>query len=87
MAGVKEIKELLEGVKVLGIQTKKVLADGKVSLTDLPVLIEVFQNYQVLVDAVQGADQIPNEVKDLDGTEAQEVLAKVLEVANAIKAA
>jgi hypothetical protein len=85
--GVKECLELLEGVKVVGVAVKKVLADGKVSVGDLPVLVEVLGKFSVLVDSVQGLDQVPAEFKDLSADEANQLLAKVLELITVIKSA
>lgn len=85
--GIKETLELLEGVKVLIVESKKVLADGKVSLADLPAVLSLLQKFSVLNAAVQGAGEIVGEVKDLSGDEANQVIAKVLELAAAAKAA
>lgn len=85
--GIKESLELLEGVKVLGVSAKKVLADGKVNLADLPVLLGLISDFPVLTAAVQGADLVLPEVKDLSADEANQLVAKVLEVVNAIKTA
>jgi hypothetical protein len=85
--GIKESMELLEGVKVLVVEVKKVMADGKVSLADLPVLMSLLQKFSVLSAAAEGAGEITKEVKDLSAEEAQTLLAKVLEVTAAAKAA
>lgn len=71
MAGIKETKELVKFGLVLGKALAEALADGKVDLTDalkfLPVLRE-------LKDAVEGIDQVPTELKDLDDAEKKELL-------------
>lgn len=84
---IKELLELLEGMKLLALDGKKVLADGKVNLADIPVAMELLGQLDVLGAAVRGADQIPSEVKDLSLEEAQQIIAKVLEIAAALKAA
>ncbi len=86
MADIKETLELLDGVKKLGVGIKKVLADGKLNLADLPVLIGLIQDFPTLTAAAQGADQIPTEIKDLTMAEANQLVAKVMEVVAAIKA-
>lgn len=83
----KEITELLDGVKAIGVAVKKIMADGKIGIADLPVVVSLLSDFKVLSDAVAGADQIPAEVKDLDAAEVQALVAKCLEVAAAIKAA
>lgn len=85
--GIKETLELLDGVKVLVVEAKKILADGKLSLSDLPVALELLQKFSVLSAAVQGAGEIVGEVKDISGDEANQIIAKVLEITAAAKAA
>lgn len=85
--GIKETLEVLDGVKVLIVQAKAVFADGKVNLADLPVLLGLLQNLSVLNAAVQGADQVIAEAKDLSSEEATVVIAKVLELVAAVKGA
>ena len=85
--GIKESMELLEGVKVLGVSGKKILADGKVSVADLPEVMVLVSKAQAIVDAVQGIEGALPEIKDLDEAEATAIVAKVFEVIAAIKAA
>jgi hypothetical protein len=85
--GIKEILEVLDGVKVLLVNGKKVMADGKVSLADLPVAMELLKQMSVLNAAVQGASEVVAEAKDISGPEVDELVAKVLEVFAAVKAA
>lgn len=84
---IKELLELLEGVKLLGVAGKKVFADGKIDMADLPLALGLLQKLSVLSAAVQGADQLVAEVKDLSADEANQLVLKVLELAAAIKAA
>lgn len=86
-ASIKESLELLEGVKILAVETKKVLADGKLNLNDLPVLLGLMQNFGKLSAAVQDADQVIVEAKDLSAAEAEQLVAKILEIVAAVKAA
>jgi hypothetical protein len=85
--GIKESLELLEGLKLLAVEAKKVLADGKLSAADLPVILDLINNVSVLVAAVQGLGEIKAEVKDLSAEEIQQLGAKVLEIVAAVKAA
>lgn len=84
---IKESMELLEGLKLLAIESKKLMADGKVNLGDLPVLLDLVQNVGVLAAAVQGADQVGAELKELSSEELQKLGEKVLEIVAAVKAA
>lgn len=83
--GIKEIMELLEGVKVIGVSAKAMMADGKVDLKDIPEAIELLKQYQTIIEAFKGAGEIPHEVKDMSVDELQAVGAKVLEIASALK--
>lgn len=83
--GIKETMEVLEGVKALGVHGKAILADGKVSVADLPVLMGLVADAQKIVDAVQGIEGVMAEAKDLDEAEALAIVSKVFEVVKAIK--
>lgn len=83
----KETMEFLEGVKVLVVTAKAVFKDGKVSLDDLPVAMQLLQDFPKLNAAVQGLGDVPAEFKSLSQEDAQLLLAKLFEVINAAKAA
>ena len=85
--GIKEISELLNGVEMLGVVSKKVMADGKISLADAGIVFEAVQKYKAVVAAFQGINDVPAEVKDLSAEEANLLLSKLLSVVQAIKAA
>lgn len=85
--GIKESLELLDGLKILAIDVKKVFADGKVSIADLPVAMELLGQLGTLTAAIQGVDQILVEAKDLSAEEINALVAKVFEVVAAYKAA
>lgn len=85
--GIKEIMELLDGVKVLALAGKKITADGKVNLADFPILMEVLAKFGVLNAAYQGLGEAVLEGKDLSMDEAQAIVDKVMEIAKALKAA
>lgn len=74
--GIKESKELLEGIELLAVSAKKIAKDG-VSLADLPEAIELLKKLDVLVAAVNGINQLDEELKDLDQAELIELGSKV----------
>lgn len=82
----KESMEFLEGVRVLGIAVKKALADGKLTLADLPHLLSLLEQIGTLTAAVKGVDQIGKEAKDYDSEELQQIGAKVIAIIAEIKA-
>lgn len=87
MADIHNTVELFEGIKVLGIFGKRVGADGKVDLADLPLLLELAQKSGELAKAVEGMGEIPTEIKDIDPTEAQALVVEIFKVLAEIKAA
>jgi len=86
MKDVKNIIEVLEAIKVIGVPAKQILKDG-VDASDLPKLLEVVKKYQVLVDAIDGVGEVVEEAKDIDSQEAVVVVLKAFEVVKAIKEA
>lgn len=87
MENVKEIKELIVALEVIGVFAKKVAADKKVNLEDLPYLIDLAKQMETVLAGVEGLDKLPEEVKDIDESEAMELLGQVLKTVKAIKAA
>lgn len=81
---IKNIIEVLEAVKLVGVPAKAALKDG-IELSDLAKLIEVVKHFEVLVAAVEGALEIPEEIKDLKSEEMVIIVAKVFEIIKAIK--
>lgn len=85
--GIKECMEVLEGFKVIGVAGKRVFADGKISFADLSIILGLLNNFSKVNAAIAGVEQIPLELKDLSQEEANLLLAKILEVVAALKAA
>lgn len=85
MAGIKESMEVLDAVEVLLKDLKKILADGKISFGDIGIIFDLLGQFQVLNLGLQGADQVPAELKDLDPAESELLLAKALAIAAIFK--
>lgn len=79
--GIKESLEVLAAVEVLLKDLKKVLADGKIGFGDVGVIFDLLGQFQVLNAGLQGADQVPAELKDLDSAEAEVLVARALAIA------
>ena len=73
--GIKEIKELIEGLGLLYKVGKEVAADGKVDFTDVAVLAKFQDQLPVLLAAAEGVALLGEEVKDISGPEAIELLS------------
>lgn len=86
MTGINNIVEILDAVKLLVVTGKEVMKDGKVSVADLPAAMALLSQVQVLVKAVEGAELVIAEGKDLDAAEIAVLVAKVKDLALAVKA-
>jgi hypothetical protein len=87
MKQVKEIKELLKGLEVVGVAGVKIAADGKVSIEDLAHIVALAKQIDVLSAAVAGLGEIDDELKDLDQAEIIELVGAVFALVKAIKEA
>ncbi len=85
--GIQNLEEVIDAVQLLGVAAKQVMADGKVGVADLPVVLGLVNKLSVIVAAVNGADQLVLEAKDIDAAEAQALVAKLIAAVAAIKAA
>lgn len=85
--GIKEIKELLAAVEVVGTAVKKISKDGKVDLTDAVYLVELGTKLNVLVAAAEGIKEIPAEAKDIQADEAIELVGTMYQIAKKIQEA
>ena len=78
----------LEGLDDKSVERrKKVFADKKVNLADLPVVMQIAQKSNVLVDAVAGIKEIPVELKDLSQEELVQIAAAHFALIKAVKEA
>jgi hypothetical protein len=73
---VKNALEVFELVKTAGIQAQEVMKDGKVNIFDLPKLAPLVGPAR---KAIQDANLIAGEIKDLDGEEAQLLATAAIE--------
>lgn len=87
MAGIKESLEALAAVELGVKDVKAVIADGKVNMSDLPVLFDVIRQLGAFNAGLQGAELIPVEIKDLDAVEAEQLVAAALRIVNAWRGA
>lgn len=82
--GINESLELLEGFKIMGCGVMEALKDGKLGWSDLKILVDLGKNFSDLIAAFKGISDIPSEIKDIDGEEAKQLIAKMGEVFKAI---
>lgn len=85
--GIKELLEAIKGITLLGVETKKIMKDGKVNLDDITSLQRLFEQKQTIFDAVEGVKEIPAEAKDLSAAEVVALVQALLDAFKEIKAA
>jgi len=85
--GIESVLNLIDGVKLIAEFGKKVSADKKVGLEDLPALLDLVQKSDMLVKAVQGFGEVEKELKDLSLEESQMILSKLFEAAKSVQMA
>lgn len=83
---IKEISELLEGLKLLGVAGTKIAKDG-IKFDDVAHLVALATEFGKLKSAFEDLKEIPAEAKDLKQDEVLAIVAKVFEIIEAIKAA
>jgi hypothetical protein len=83
--GVKELLELVAGLKEVALIGKQALKDGKIDLNDLSLLSQLLVKQQVLVAAFEGLGQVVDEAKDLSLDEAMNLIKALLDAAKEVK--
>ncbi len=83
---IKNSLEIVEAIKVLGVEGKKIAKDG-VNLADLPEALELIKKIDVFIAAFKDAELVGAEVKDLDQAELIQLGAALYDVFKSIKEA
>jgi len=83
---IKEILELLEALKLLGVTIAEASKDG-FDLGDFSKVLDLVKDYQVLLEGFKGLGDIGGEFKDLKIDEALIIGEKTFEIYKAIRAA
>lgn len=65
----KNTLEVMDGLNVIVSTVNKVLADGKVDLTDAKYALELLNDYGKFIAAVKDIEIVGSELKDLDEAE------------------
>ena len=75
MAGVQNIIDIVDLFDTVAADVAAAKADGKINLLDLPKFMDVFPALQAAVD---GADKIAEEAKDLDADEIKLIVQRLI---------
>ena len=81
--GIKELTEIMQGLKVLATFAGNVFKDRKVSPADLVYLVDLGTHFPALAAAGKDADEALAEIKDLDQIEVMQIVAEVYGIAKA----
>lgn len=84
---VKEMLELIEGIKQLLLVGKAVMKDGRIDLADLAALSILLTKQNELMAAFADLGDIKEEIKDISLDEAKEVVLALVAAAKEVKAA
>lgn len=84
--GILEMLEVIAGLELVGVAGAKIMADGQVNTSDFGTVVSLLTEFNVLVEAVKGANEIVAEAKDLDQAELLELGTRIYEVVRKIKA-
>jgi len=85
--GIKEILELIHGMKVIAITGKSVLADGKINLADIGSVMALLNKQAELTAAFTGLAEAQAEAKDMTLDEVSQVVAAFIAAAKEVQAA
>ena len=81
----KNTLEVMTALKVIINTANKVVADGKVDLTDAKYALELLQSYGIFIEAVKDIKIVGDELKNLDEAELRILGQEVLGMLKGIK--
>ena len=84
--GLKEFKELIDGLELLAVQAKKI-ADGGIGAEDIIHMVKLAQEFEVLREAFKGFGELKEEMKDLDQSEVIEIVGELYGLVKAVEQA
>lgn len=75
--GTDKIEKIVESVKHLAVAAKKISADKKVDLADLPAAMELLVKLPSIVESLSAFKEVIAQGKDLDVAEVVELIKKI----------
>lgn len=82
----KEIRELMTGLKVIAVFITRVLNDGKIGIDDTIHLMQLMSNQGSLIAAIQGISEVPAEVKSIELEQAGQLVIELIKAIAEVKA-
>ncbi len=84
MKTVKETKELLSALELLGVKLKLIAKNG-VGVDDLAQLLDLVKAHEVLLEGFKDLKEVDDELKDLSQEEVVELVMALLKLAKSLK--
>jgi hypothetical protein len=75
--GTEKIEKVVDALGHIIVAGKKISADKKLSLEDLPAAMELIKKVPEIVEAFKALDAVWAEAKDVDVAEAVELILKI----------
>lgn len=75
--GTEKIEKVVDALGHVVVAGKKISADKKVSIEDLPAAMELIKKVPEIVEAFKALDEVWKEAKDVDVQEAVELILKI----------
>lgn len=83
----KNTMEIFTALSILSQAAVEITADGKVDVADAKHILDLLNEYKAFIAAVEGADVVIDEIKDIDEQEAVQLgMAAYALVKNVVKA-
>jgi len=83
--GISEILEALTSIEKIAVAGAKVYSDGKISTSDLTVLVDLAKDSGAILEGFQDLDLAKEQAKNLNEEEVIQIVVKVMSVVKAIK--
>jgi hypothetical protein len=75
--GTEKIEKVVDALGYIVIAGKKISADKKVDLQDLPAFMELIKKAPEIIEAFKAIDEVWKEAKDVDVAEAVDLILKI----------
>ena len=87
MKGVEKIEKMLDIVEEVAVAAKKIAADKKVDVNDIPAAISLLVSMASKVEDMKNLGEVVEEVKDIDIAEVVRLIQKADAIVKKIEAA
>lgn len=77
---IKETKELLKAIEILGVTGLEAAKDGISADDALVIVTKLATNYKAILDGFTGLEKIKAELEDLDKSEVIEIIGAIYEL-------